>query len=268
MARLDLPDGHLEYWEAGDGPPLVFVHGAGTPGGLFFEELADELSRDCRFVAYNRRGYSGSSASPEDWARHTADLERLVETLDAGPATLAGFSGGAMVAMDLALRRPDLVSALVLIDPAHNIRKLITPSFLRHYGTALLLRRRRGEREGAAHWMRYVASYTTGGSAWDKASPERRSRVLDEAAGVFADARSGGGEHIDESRLREIDVPVTLVSCALSPPFLQKSSRRLRELLPRARTITLDHAGHHVTLDAREDVVRILREAARERAAA
>lgn len=268
MARLELSDGHLEYWETGAGPPLVYIHGSGTPGRLFFEEIGTELGAECRFIAYNRRGYTESSASPGDWAAHTPDLVRLIETLGAAPATIAGFSGGAIVALDLALQRPDLVSSLVLLDPAHNIRKLVTPNFIRHFATAKLLRRRRGDRAGAAHWMRYVSSYSTGGSAWDKAPPERRDRVLAEAGGLFADAQSGGGEHVDEARLREIACPVTLVSCALSPPFLQKSSKRLRELLPQARSITLDHAGHHITLDAREDLLRILREAVREQTSA
>lgn len=109
--------------------------------------------------------------------------------------------------------------------------------------------------------MRYVASYSTGGSAFDRAPAERRERLLENAAGVFDDFASGGGEHVDETRLAGIDVPVTIVEAALSPPFLRRSCARLKRLMPQARTVTLATSGHHVGLDAPEELLGILRDA-------
>jgi pimeloyl-ACP methyl ester carboxylesterase len=78
---------------------------------------------------------------------------------------------------------------------------------------------------------------------------------------LFADLASGGST-IDESLLGNISVPVTIVDAALSPPFLRRSSQRLRRMLPQARNVTLERSGHWVGLDAHQDLLTILRDAA------
>ena len=55
---------------------------------------------------------------------------------------------------------------------------------------------------------------------------------------------------------------VTMVEAKLSPPFLRRSCARLRSQLPQMRVVTLDAAGHHVTLDARDELLALLRETA------
>ena len=52
------------------------------------------------------------------------------------------------------------------------MRRCITPGFVRTVALAKLLRRLGRERQGAEHWIRYVASYATGGTAFDKAARE------------------------------------------------------------------------------------------------
>ena len=261
MTTLDIEGGRLRYWDAGQGRPIVFIHGVGTSGELWQQDLA-ELADDARLIVYDRRGYGGSSESPRDWGAHADDAIALIEALDAAPAVLVGYSGGAIPALDLALRRPELVDALVLLDPAFNIKRCITPGFVRTVLTARLLRMAGRPRQGAEHWMRYVASYSTGGTAFDKAPPERREILRRNAPGIFADSDSGFGEHVDEDALRGIARPVTLVEAALSPPFLRKSCARLQQLMPQARVVTLERSGHYVGLDAREEVLGLLRGAA------
>ena len=175
MNTLELDGVRLASWEEGSGQPVVFVHGVGTSGELWARDLAP-LARDCRLIVYDRRGYGASSESPRDWQAHREDAIALIEALRAAPAVLVGYSGGSMIALDLALERPDLVRSLVLLDPAFNLKRCLTPGFVRTLAGAQLLRRVRGEHRGAEHWMRYVASYPTGGSAFDKAPPERRER--------------------------------------------------------------------------------------------
>lgn len=124
--------------------------------------------------------------------------------------------------------------------------------------------RRMGRDQAAVErWLRYVSSYPTGGSAYDMKTPrERREKLLMNAAGIFADFGSGGGS-VDESRLASISVPITLVDLKLSPTFLRRSCQRLKELLPQARGRTIEHSGHWAALDAREELLSILRESIR-----
>ena len=256
---LELDGLRLAYWEEGSGQPVVFVHGVGTSGELWARDIAP-LARDCRLILYDRRGYGVSSDSPRNWQAHREDAIALIGGLGAAPAVLVGYSGGSIIALDVALKRPDLVKAVVLLDPAFNLKRCLTPGFVRALAGAQLLRRVRGERRGAERWMRYVASYSTGGSAFDEATAERRERLLENSAAIFADFASGGGEHVDETRLADIDVPVTIIEARLSPAFLRGSCERLKRLMPQARTVTLENSGHHVGLDAADELLGILRE--------
>jgi pimeloyl-ACP methyl ester carboxylesterase len=260
MDLIELGGRRLACWDRGHGTPLVFIHGVGTSGELWAADL-EELAGDCRLIVYDRRGYGASSESPRDWEAHRDDAAALIEALDAGPAVVVGYSGGAIVALDLVVKRPELVSRLVLLDPAFNLRRCLTPGLVRAMGTARLLRRVRGDRRGAAHWMRYVGSYPSGGSAFENVSAERREKLLSNAGAVFADADSGYGDHVPEDRLSAIAVATTIVDCKLSPPFLRRSCERLRALIPHAETITLERSGHHMGVDAREQLVDILRNA-------
>jgi pimeloyl-ACP methyl ester carboxylesterase len=260
VETLELDGVRLAYWDEGSGQPVFFIHGVGTSGELWARDLAP-VARDGRLIVYDRRGYGASSASPRDWQAHRDDAIALIDALSAAPAVLVGYSGGSIIALDLTLKRPDMVASLVLLDPAFNLRRCLTPGLVRALAGAQLRRRVRGERSGAEHWMRYVASYSTGGSAFDKAPAERRERLLQNSAAIFDDFASGGGEHIDESRLADIDVPVTIIEAGLSPSFLRRSCERLKGLMPRARTVTLANSGHHVGLDAADELIGILREA-------
>ena len=261
MEALELEGRQLSYTDTGSGRPLVFVHGVGTSGQIWADDLAP-LAADCRLIVYDRRGYGASSASPRDWVEHRADAEALIEALSAAPAVLVGYSGGAMVALPLALERPELVSSLVLLDPAFDLKHCRTAGLVKAVLGAQARRRLFGERRGAEHWMQYVGSYPTGGSAFEKTSPDRRERLLSNASAVFDDYASSGADAIEMSRLAGIGVPVTLIEAALSPPFLRRSCRRLKQLLPQASTVTLEQSGHWVGADARAELLALLREAA------
>jgi len=63
MPALELPGATLNYRTAGDGPPLVLVHGSATDLTTW-DGVIDELARDHRVIAYDRRGYGQSRHRP------------------------------------------------------------------------------------------------------------------------------------------------------------------------------------------------------------
>src|SRR5215207_3063268 len=149
MDVIGLAGRRLACWDRGHGTPLVFIHGVGTSGELWASDLR-ELASECRLIVYDRRGYGQSSESPRDWAAHGEDAAAVIEALDAGPAVVVGYSGGAMVALDLGVNRSELVSRLVLADPAFNVKRCLTPGLVRTLATARLLHRVGRDRRGAA----------------------------------------------------------------------------------------------------------------------
>jgi pimeloyl-ACP methyl ester carboxylesterase len=110
----------LHHWESGEGPAVVCIHETATTGEVW-RPLADSLGRRARTIAYDRRGWGGSGA-PENYLRTTVpeqseDAAALILELGAAPALLCGAGLGAVAALDLMLRRSDLVHAAVLIEP-------------------------------------------------------------------------------------------------------------------------------------------------------
>jgi len=254
----------LRYRVAGEGPPVLLIHGGAADGDLWSAVDIDGLARDYRVIAYNRRGYSGSGEPDSDWVRHREDAVALLAELGAAPATVMGFSAGGIVALDLAVHHPELVSALVLIDPAVYVRRHVTPGLAKMFLSAQLARRFRGAESGAEIFGRYVTSYSSGGSAWDREDfPEQRRDVMRaNGRALFADLASGDGRHVPRDRLRAISCPVALAVTELSPSFLQKAARGLREVLPdHHRFEVIPGAGHALSFDQPGELERVIREA-------
>jgi esterase len=109
----------LYYEERGTGVPIVGLHGAGSSAALW-EDAAEKLSRLGRAITYDRRGCSRSER-PEPYEvtsvrEHADDALGLLRALDAVPALLIGRSYGGTVALDLALRQPEAVLGLALLE--------------------------------------------------------------------------------------------------------------------------------------------------------
>lgn len=118
-----MPHAHgvdLAHWERGSGPGVLFIHETAT-GAEVWRALAEALGQGVRSIAYDRRGW-GRSEVPPSYARTTVeeqseDAAGLLEALGVGRALLCGAGLGAVVALDLVLRRPDLTGGAVLIEP-------------------------------------------------------------------------------------------------------------------------------------------------------
>ena len=107
----------IAYERVGEGPPIVFVHGAASDSRIWRPQLA-ALADEFTVVAWDEPGAGGSSDVPEaftlpDYARC---LAALIDASDVGPAHVAGLSWGGTVALELYRLRPDLVATLLLAD--------------------------------------------------------------------------------------------------------------------------------------------------------
>jgi lipase len=184
-----------------------------------------------------------------------------VDSLDVAPVAVVAHSAGSIVALDLAVRRPELVSSLVLLDPAFHTRRNITPKLAAVFLKVRLLLRLGRDRQAIDTWLRFASSYRTGGSAFERMSEERRELLRGGASGVFADFASGDGSHIHKEDLASIRAPVTIITAELSPSFLQKTSASLVKRLPAVTCRTLQGAGHAMVFDQPEALLAELRRA-------
>lgn len=116
---LDARGCRLRYLVAGEGDPLVLVHGLGGAAANWLA-LAPLLLPGRRLIVPELPGHGGSSPLPAapSLSPYADRLGLLLDHEGAAPAAVVGHSLGGAVALRLALRRPEAVSALVLAAAA------------------------------------------------------------------------------------------------------------------------------------------------------
>ena len=109
----------LRCFRAGEGPPLVLVHGLGG-GAANWAELAPALARSRRVLVPELPGHGGSEPLPAapNLAAYADRLGLVLEREGMLGAPVVGHSFGAAVALRLAVRRPEAVGAIVLAGAA------------------------------------------------------------------------------------------------------------------------------------------------------
>ncbi len=121
MPFAELNGIELFYEEQGEGPGLVFLHGAAGNHISWWQQFPAFRDR-YRCVAIDHRGF-GRSTDPqgESAARFVDDLEALLEQLGIERTALVSQSMGGRSALGYAVRHPERVSALVLADTSAAI---------------------------------------------------------------------------------------------------------------------------------------------------
>ena len=114
---VEVAGDRVHLLEHGAGPPVVLLHGTGTPAG-FLLPLLQELHR-VHAIAPDRPGVGLSDPIDRSHDRYreaaVAWLDRLLDTLELDAAALLGHSGGGVLALWYALAHPDRVRRLVLL---------------------------------------------------------------------------------------------------------------------------------------------------------
>ena len=105
------------YDDHGDGPPLVLLHG-GLVDARFFEPNIGVLAERFHVYTPERRGHGHTPDvdGPITYQVMADDTIAFLDDVVAGPADLVGHSDGAVIALLVAIQRPDLVNRLVMIS--------------------------------------------------------------------------------------------------------------------------------------------------------
>ncbi|MCC5966432.1 MAG: 3-oxoadipate enol-lactonase [Natronohydrobacter sp.] len=124
MPTADLDGFRLNYALTGpeDGVPVVFSNGLGLSLAMW-EPLLPLLPANWRILRYDRRGHGASQVTPPPYTmgQLVRDTESLLDHLGITACVFVGLSLGGMVAQGLAVKRPDLIRALVLSNTAARI---------------------------------------------------------------------------------------------------------------------------------------------------
>jgi pimeloyl-ACP methyl ester carboxylesterase len=251
----------LYYEQHGEGVPILLIHPAGSTASTW-GRAAEELASVGRVIAYDRRGYARSGGEPvRSMATHTADAAAILEHFGTPPAVVVGTSAGAAVAVDLAVRRPDLVRAVIAHEfPWRFTRHLPTASqvaALAEIGS-FVLRRRHGD--AAEALLRSAYTYRDGRSAWDAFPEEWRRAGRENARAALADFRNSIAEYPSATDLATMEVSVVCSYGAQSPDSMFRLTRSLAAAIPTATTRRIEGAGHAAPFDATTNFVQLVAE--------
>jgi pimeloyl-ACP methyl ester carboxylesterase len=120
MPTLEARGVEIAWSEVGEGAPVVLIHETAVTGAIW-DPLRAAVQQSVRAIAYDRRGW-GLSSAPQEYRRTTVeeqseDAAALIEEVAGGPSVVCGAGLGAVIALDVLLRRADLISGALLIEP-------------------------------------------------------------------------------------------------------------------------------------------------------
>ncbi|HAM01008.1 MAG TPA: hypothetical protein DCQ30_02085 [Acidimicrobiaceae bacterium] len=256
MSEVEANGVRFHYEIAGDGPPLVFVHGMCGRGAVWNEQVA-RLSDHFTCVTYDRRGHGSSTDGTDTHSvpLHGDDFAALVKALGLSPVIYVGSSGGARIGVDVVLRYPELLAGAVLSEPPiFSLCPEDAKVFMGKVVPQVQPRLDAGDLPGAVDAFFGVVCP----GLW---------RVLDDNAkepyrqsGPMLIADLGQPPFlVTLDDLAEVRLPILAIAGLDSDPFLQGTPRVIASAVPSAELVEFADCGH-VTYaeqpDAFADAVR------------
>jgi esterase len=230
----------LYYEEHGAGEPIVCIHGTLSSAGLW-RDAAAELRTRARTIVYDRRGFSRSER-PEPFVAdvylHADDAAALIDALAAAPAIVIARSAGGEIAVDLALRYPDRVRALALLEGGGLTLGLAAMCWIADVDKQVFEAAEADMSTVAETLFRAVA----GQSGWHELPESVKEELTANGPAILADERSG---YLDVSpeRLGTIVQPTLLVAAKDSPPEFAEVTNLMANAMPSARVEWVE-GGH------------------------
>lgn len=250
--------GDVEYAVAGDGPPVLMIHGTGGgfDQGLAFAERL--VTAGWRVVAPSRFGYLRSAfpADPSSAAQADA-LADLLDALGLDRVAVIGGSAGALSALAFAIRHPHRCRALVPLVPATHVPGRPPPPPPSPLAAAIL---EHGLRSDFLFWTGLVAAeramiatlLATDPALVDAASPEERARIQQilwdilpvsaRARGLANDARLTADPA--PVALETIRAPTLAISLEDDRFGTHAAARHIAASVPGARLLSWPSGGH------------------------
>lgn len=241
MPITDVNDTTLYYERAGEGPAVLFVHGMCGDADVWADQ-ARRLTDRYTCVRYDRRGHSRSArgdAAISD-SLHADDAAALIESLGLAPCLVVASSGGAAIAVEVALRHGHLLRGAVFSEP---------PLFCvdRQAGQALIdevvprLEQAIGDGGPRAAVDAFFSLLCPG--LWALIDEDRKDRYRNNADIGLADLRSPSLDATPDD-LAGVEVPALVLAGDRSHPALRSVAYRLAAALPDARFVELADCGH------------------------
>ncbi len=235
---------------AGDGTPVALLH-AGICDSRMWDPQWERFGERHRSIRCDLRGFGRSPLTPGPYS-HAADVIALLEELEPGPVALVGASLGGGTALQVAVARPELVSALVLVGAG-----------VRGHAWSEQVTRAWDEEEEAFERGDLEAAVDVSLRLWvagprrtpEEVDPAVRARVAEMIRRSLELARDDPGAEEEAlvpdigERLGEIEVPALVVVGELDVSDVLEIADRLERELPDVRRAEIAGAAHLPSLE-------------------
>jgi pimeloyl-ACP methyl ester carboxylesterase len=220
----------IRYMQAGQGTPLVHLHGA---GGLRMTRAHDLLSKRYRVIVFEMPGFGASAENTrtQTLGELAATMGSAVSALGIDRFNLMATSFGGRVALSLALQQPDRVEALILEAPA-----AIRPAGQRPPS---------GTPEEIAQLIFAHPERLGPLPAVDPAVQEKQRALTGRLRGPDRDAEL-------ETRMKGLATPTLVVFGTLDRVIPPDLGRIYKTLLPNCHLVFVYDAGHEISTDRPE----------------
>jgi proline iminopeptidase len=277
-----VPAGSISLYtrDIGEGPPAIVLHGGPDFDTAYLLPDLDRLADLYHLVYYDQRGRgrSADGVRPEDvtLATEIEDIEHERQSFELERTTLLGHSWGTVLALEYALRYPNRVSRLILMNPAPSSSSesgLLRKAYIAQLGDEAMARQRaivigkayqEADPQAVADRYRIHFSHALATSAhYEALMQAMRAAFFSQGAAGILKARAVENRLMADTwerpdydllpRLSSVQVP-TLILYGDHDFIPREISEDLARALPQARLITFENCGHFAYLECPDAV--------------
>lgn len=243
---------------AGEGEPIVFLHGVGGNRSNWRRQVERFGAAGVRAVALDARGYGNSDDydGPLAFTDFADDVVRVLDHLGTDKATICGLSMGGRIALDLWRRHPERVARLVLADTSAGSRETQDPAKVE----AFLSARRKPLLDGMTPAELAPALVET--LIGPDATPDQRAHLVASLAALHTESYLKTLDAVtrftDFPPFESIAVPTLVVVGSedrIAPPRI---ARAMADAIPGATLHVIEGAGHVSNVEAADAFDRAL----------
>jgi len=250
MPDLNVNGARLHYTDEGSGAEtIVFSHGLLFSGAMFADQIAYFKNR-YRCVAYDHRGQGDSevTANGYDVETLTTDAETLIEKLGVGPCHFVGLSMGGFVGLRLAIRRPDLLRSLTLLntsadpEPIENLPRYRMLNFIaRWFGIGIVV--------GKVMPIMFGQSYLSDIARTRERDAWRQQIAKNHRIGVTRAVKGVISRGSVSEAITRIDMPTLIIIGEEDGATVPEKSERMHAAIGGSILIKIPRAGHSSTIE-------------------
>ena len=241
----------MAYVEAGEGEPVVLVHGSLCDFRYWTLQMP-AFSAGFRTISLSLRHYYPGRWNGEDddfnIRQHMQDVVAFIDALHLAPAHVVGHSRGGHIAFRIAQNYPDRVRKLVLSEPggalapdlspqADEVNKRFEPG---SFQTQAVERIRAGDIDGG---LQIFVDAVSGPGAWERTPPLAKQFTRDNAMTLLGQIYETR-EPFTRAAAETINAPTLLVLGGLSPPMFGQIIDARAAAIPNAQRVTIADATH------------------------